>query len=124
MKIKTNNLIYPTALTALFLLLLALPGCKKFFGIYDKERPDIISHELTGTEKAMLYYGQGDSVFFKDKNSGNTYYLYCSSKETGKDGVTHEDYHCENDGYKEVWDIITINFESNFPFSHNTEAKL
>jgi len=124
MKRKTINLIYPACLTAILLLLLALTGCRDFFGINDKECPDIISHELTDTEKAMLYYQQGDSVFFKDKTGGEIYYLYCTSKETGKDGIYHEDYHCENDGYKEEWDIIKVQFESNFPYSHNTKAEL
>ena len=91
---------------------------------YDEECPDVEYGPVSDTAKEFIPYQPGDSVFFKDKNTGELHYLTCKIRELKRDSFFFPDNYCDNKGFYDKWEELGTELLSNFPFYENTYAKI
>jgi hypothetical protein len=91
--------------------------------IYD-ECPDDVAHDFTQTELDWFSFESGDTVFYKDAQSGEIHYLTATSQEFTTESTFNEDHNCLNGGYYDISDVMNNEITSDFPHYTNDFTKI
>lgn len=90
-----------------------------------KNCPDEVSHSFTQTDLEFFSFEPNDTIHYKDKNSGELYYLTCVYKKiTSRDSSFVSDDYCEHGGYWNIHDRMNFTLLSNLPHFNNKNAQI
>jgi hypothetical protein len=123
MRFGRNNETLKYTTMRLLLLALALL-CMALTCTQEEENCHTISHELTNAEIEWFSIDTGDTLWFQDKNSGESYYLICASNETGKDEHKSLTDRCPSGVRVNEYYYLKNVLNSNLPFFNNNPMNL